>query len=115
MPAPTALPTDPMRVLPAPVLDVVFVLTTAGRAVPLVLLGAALSFAARLGRWTPAKRDAGRGATVSTGRMMCAPAELTLDEELELDGPWGGRPMIMPPAAMSAGERCTPRIPGRVG
>ena len=51
----------------------------AGRAAPLVLLGATLSFAARLGRWMPAKRD----AAVGTGAALVARTEPEPDEEVE--------------------------------
>ncbi len=115
-PAPAALPTDAVRVLPMP--EVIFVagatLAPAGRMEPLMLLGAARSFAARLGRWMPAKRDAGAGATLSPDRVARATPEPALDEELEFDNPWGGRPTTTPPAAMPAGGRCTPRMAGRV-
>lgn len=103
MPAPAALPTDAVRMLAMP--EVAFVPGTglapapARRVAPLVLLGTTFSFAARLGRWMPANRDAGTGPTL---------------DELELDDPAGGRPMTMPPPAMPAGGRCTPRIAGRV-
>lgn len=91
--------------------------TTAGRAAEvLAARGAARSFAARFGRWIPANRDAGAGA--SAGRVVRAPVlvpELE-DEpvEREAETPWGARPMTTPPWTL-VGGRCTPRMAGRAG
>ena len=107
-PPPGAAPRAGGRRAPAPAfggatMDVARVMlaagAAAGRAAPLVLLGTTFSFAARLGRWMPANRDADTAPTL---------------DEVELDDPAGGRPMTMPPPAMPAGGRCTPRIAGRV-